>query len=654
MLSRTLTGTALNIPVGKLVALPIAPVPADPDFGTLVAGAPIEIPITDGALSGSIIAPASYTFTFYHGPRALPSFTAFVPDDDSGPIAIEEIIRGNSVPVEVLPYVMREGDSVLNLKPGGGAATHVLGQNDAGSLAWREFGHSHPIAEVVGLQDTLDGKADDSDVAAVQANVDSHKAAPLLDHPDGSVTDEKVGMRSIDDADAPTGDSGLLTRLFNFLANRVRSITGETSWRASPAMSLKDAKIHADAASPHAGHLKKTPTTATENEVQASAPGFPIMRMKRHASSVDADHVVDLRSADGTSVLMAISANGNIGIGGGPDPTAPEYGLYLVNRELEMTAGYRIRERGYGAAISFSPNAGANIQIQAPLQVGAWNALPAGQLEVVTGDANRVSEYVRLAAAQTANAVEVRSSDGGTLYYALTPAGVILHSGIQSLGGNARGAGSTDLQCFRTNKVYVAEGASSAVLSGRDNRTTSGAYCGIVIGGENNEVRARWGLAAGRTSIAAHELALVYGDNITSRWPGSITWGPGRLVLGSNEISRSLIGFQVRTTDDTPTALAALFIAAKFTGAFRGQIIARRTGGGTDFAVFDVEAAATRDATGSATIIYSSVTPKVNAPGYTVDWTLDATGQYLKPIVTGALGHDIGWSGYLLEVDVQW
>ncbi len=654
MISRTITGTALNIASGKLVAVPVNPAPADPAIGTLVAGAPIEIPITEGALTGTIIAPATYTFTFYNGPRPLPAFAAAVPDDDSGPITIEAIIRNAAVPADVLPFVVREGDSLLNLSPGGGGDDYFLGQDETGSLEWRPFAHAHPIAEVTGLQAALAGKADDADVATVQSNLDNHRGAATLDHPDGSVTDAKIGTRTVDDADVPASDSGLVTRLFNYLANRVRAITGESSWRTSPATTLKDAKTHADSAAPHAGHLKKTPAATADNDVQASAAGYPVIRLRRHAATTDTDNLFEVRSADGNSLLMAISAKGHLGIGGSPDITALEYGLYLVARDLEMTAGNRIRERGYGSAVSFSPNSGQNIQIQAPLQVGALSALPSGQLEIVTGAATRVSEYIRLAAAQTANAVEVRSTDGATLYYALTPAGTILHSGIQSIGGNTRGSGAVDLQTVRTNATYVAAGTNSGVLSGRSNQTGNGAYCSVVVGGEANDARAQWDLVAGRSATAFHDLAFVHGDNIGSRWPASLTWGGGRLVVGFNEISRSLISLQARTTDATPTVMSALTIPAKLTGVFTGKIVARRTTGGSDFAVFDIEVIVTRDATGTGSMVTPTVTAKTNAPGYGFSWSFDTANNTLKPTVTGAAGHDVGWSGYLIEVDVQW
>lgn len=82
--------------------------------------------------------------------------------------------------------------------------------------------------------------------AASQAALDGHKAANPLDHPDGSVSDAKLGNRTIADGAAPTGDSGTLTTLLGWLASMVRSITGGATWRAAPAITLAAVKTRLD------------------------------------------------------------------------------------------------------------------------------------------------------------------------------------------------------------------------------------------------------------------------------------------------------------------------------------------------------------------------------------------------------------------------
>lgn len=82
---------------------------------------------------------------------------------------------------------------------------------------------------------------------AVQTALDAHRGASTLDHPDGSVTDAKIGSRTIDQAQAPSGSSGLLTQLLSWLANRIKAITGKNNWYDAPDTTLAAAKAHMDA-----------------------------------------------------------------------------------------------------------------------------------------------------------------------------------------------------------------------------------------------------------------------------------------------------------------------------------------------------------------------------------------------------------------------
>lgn len=77
--------------------------------------------------------------------------------------------------------------------------------------------------------------------------LDEHVSAAVLDHPDNSVTDAKIGDRTIVDTVAPVGDSGGVASLFGSLANMVKSITGKGSWRTSPATTLEAANTHINA-----------------------------------------------------------------------------------------------------------------------------------------------------------------------------------------------------------------------------------------------------------------------------------------------------------------------------------------------------------------------------------------------------------------------
>jgi hypothetical protein len=80
----------------------------------------------------------------------------------------------------------------------------------------------------------------------VGAFVGANGEAPIADNSvtgnkiaDGVVGDAKLGSRTISDANVPGADSGTLSTLLGFLANRIKAITGEASWRANPAVTLQ-------------------------------------------------------------------------------------------------------------------------------------------------------------------------------------------------------------------------------------------------------------------------------------------------------------------------------------------------------------------------------------------------------------------------------
>jgi hypothetical protein len=68
---------------------------------------------------------------------------------------------------------------------------------------------------------------------------------------DGSATDDRIGDRTISDTTVPTGDTGKLTGLLNWLAYMIKAITGKSNWRTAPATNLEASKAHMDDASRH-------------------------------------------------------------------------------------------------------------------------------------------------------------------------------------------------------------------------------------------------------------------------------------------------------------------------------------------------------------------------------------------------------------------
>ncbi len=78
---------------------------------------------------------------------------------------------------------------------------------------------------------------------------------------DNEKIDSAIGDMTIDDSLVPTGNTGLSIKiLLSWLGNMVKAITGKSSWRIIPDISLSAAKTHIDAVAPHGGH--ETPAGA--------------------------------------------------------------------------------------------------------------------------------------------------------------------------------------------------------------------------------------------------------------------------------------------------------------------------------------------------------------------------------------------------------
>ena len=92
---------------------------------------------------------------------------------------------------------------------------------------------------------------------ATKLEMSQHKSAAVLDHPDGSVTDAKLGQRTV------LTTSGTLQTLLTAIGNAIKAISGADTWNGTPATTLKDAKTHMDDAVKH--------ITAQEREIWNAA-----------------------------------------------------------------------------------------------------------------------------------------------------------------------------------------------------------------------------------------------------------------------------------------------------------------------------------------------------------------------------------------------
>ncbi len=81
----------------------------------------------------------------------------------------------------------------------------------------------------------------------IQVNVDNSTveiSSNTLRVKDGGITDAKLGNRTISDGTSPSSDTGTLTSLLSGLANRIKAVTGETSWRDAPATTIGELNVN--------------------------------------------------------------------------------------------------------------------------------------------------------------------------------------------------------------------------------------------------------------------------------------------------------------------------------------------------------------------------------------------------------------------------
>lgn len=91
------------------------------------------------------------------------------------------------------------------------------------------------------LKKQADKDAELDDLKASRTELNAHAAASVLAHPDGSVTDEKIGLRTVG------GVSNKLQALLTLIGQQIAGVKGTDAWNNSPAITLAAAKQTLDA-----------------------------------------------------------------------------------------------------------------------------------------------------------------------------------------------------------------------------------------------------------------------------------------------------------------------------------------------------------------------------------------------------------------------
>lgn len=99
-----------------------------------------------------------------------------------------------------------------------------------------------------------------------------------LNRIEGNIQAVEEGQRTLDHAQAPTGNTGTLRQFLDWFANRIKAITGKTNWYDTPPTTLQAAKTHIDRTdNPHNVTLAQVGAAAashTHSNATTSAAGF--------------------------------------------------------------------------------------------------------------------------------------------------------------------------------------------------------------------------------------------------------------------------------------------------------------------------------------------------------------------------------------------
>jgi len=156
-------------------------------------------------------------------------------------------------------------------------------------------GATTKISNAMSTHKTEAGAHDVSKITNAVANDD----ARLTDErtpKDNSVIDTKIGNRIADQSLMPTGNTGTLTQILSWLANRIKAITGKNNFWDAPDTTLAGAKTHMDSQS--------NPHGTTASQVGAETPLGAQGKVDSHVNATTAHNAGQI-SAPATGSLVA-------------------------------------------------------------------------------------------------------------------------------------------------------------------------------------------------------------------------------------------------------------------------------------------------------------------------------------------------------------
>ncbi len=126
---------------------------------------------------------------------------------------------------------------------------------------------------------------------------------------EGNIQAIEEGQRTIDPAQAPSGNSGTMRQILDWLANRIKAILGTANWYDSPPTTLQATKNHIDAAAPHSGHETPAGAQAKADAAAGAVRAELDAHKTENASTSQKGHVQLSTSTTSTSTSLAATAS---------------------------------------------------------------------------------------------------------------------------------------------------------------------------------------------------------------------------------------------------------------------------------------------------------------------------------------------------------
>jgi len=262
--------------------------------------------------------------------------------------------------------------------------------------------------------------------------------------------------------------------------------------------------------------------------------------------------------------------------------------------------------------------------------------------------------------------------------------GILYHSGIQSVGGNARGIGArgigaTDLQVYRTAPTQVASGnystasgfgctasGYSSTASGYystasgNYSTASGAYStasgsSSTASGYSSTASGYYSTASGYYSTASGSYSNASGYCSNANLYGSRAHAAGRFAAnGDAQLFEVVLRDTTQSSQsdtlhlDGSEVTEYFSISANSAMYFKAMLVAWVVTGADDDkgACYELEGMITRDGSNNTTLVWQSVTEKyehADLAGLTVTMSADDTNERLNIICAGKTANTIRW-----------